>query len=166
MMKKQGFYWHVHHDILLEYCYDYDGRVWSIKSVKPKNEIETRLRLFKPVKGKLPEEMIKMWEKVKEAERKVTIVRHKWHKAWCDLDKARQTRWRIVKLWKTKLNYRKARKEDLEAWAKHMKALREYLKDVNNNLEQIEALHKKECPNCCWNGGQMVFKENGDDRLK
>ena len=58
---KSGFYWHVHHDKLIEYCYDYDERVDYIKKEKPRNEIETRLRLFKPVKHleRLPKEFVK-----------------------------------------------------------------------------------------------------------
>ena len=64
---KKGFYWHVHHDVLLEYCYNYQGRVGYIKENKPKNEIETRLRLFKPVKGKLPEDIVKAGQKYEKA---------------------------------------------------------------------------------------------------
>lgn len=44
---KQGFSIHLHHDILAEYCWDYDERVDFIKKNKPKNEIELRLKLFK-----------------------------------------------------------------------------------------------------------------------
>ena len=58
-MKNKGFTWHCHHDILLEWCYDYKGRVEDIKKNKPKHEIKTRLKLFKFVKGKLPIEMVK-----------------------------------------------------------------------------------------------------------
>ena len=53
-IKQKGMFWHCHHNTLLEYCYDYAGRVQFIKENKPKDEIKTRLRLFKPVKGKLP----------------------------------------------------------------------------------------------------------------
>lgn len=38
---------HLHHHILLEYCYDYDERVRFIKREKPKEEQKLRLRLFK-----------------------------------------------------------------------------------------------------------------------
>ena len=46
-----GMYFHCHHDVLCEWVYDYQERVDYIKNHKPKNEIETRLRLFKKVKG-------------------------------------------------------------------------------------------------------------------
>jgi len=52
--KLTGIYWHCHHDIICEYVYDYQERVDYIKKEKPKNEIKTRLKLFKPVKVKLP----------------------------------------------------------------------------------------------------------------
>jgi len=57
--KQSGMYWHCHHDRLCEYVWDYQERVDYIKTEKPKNEIETRLRLFKKVKGKLPKEFDK-----------------------------------------------------------------------------------------------------------
>ena len=44
---KLGFAFHVHHNILMEYCFDYDGRVRAIKENKPKEEQELRLRLFR-----------------------------------------------------------------------------------------------------------------------
>ena len=49
-----GFYWHVHHDILLEWCYDYPGRVDYITREKHPSEVPLRMRLFQPVKGLLP----------------------------------------------------------------------------------------------------------------
>ena len=50
---KKGLYWHVHHDTLLEYCYNYGGRVKFIKRYKKLSEQEIRIQLFKPVKGKI-----------------------------------------------------------------------------------------------------------------
>ena len=52
---KLGFAFHVHHNILMEYCFDYDGRVRAIKENKPKEEQELRLRLFRLIPmGRLP----------------------------------------------------------------------------------------------------------------
>ena len=60
----KGFYWHVHHDKLIEWCYNYQERVEAIKE-KPKNEIETRLRLLKPVKNfkVLPKKWVEAYKK-------------------------------------------------------------------------------------------------------
>jgi hypothetical protein len=55
MGRKSGLYWHVHHDKLLEWCWDYDERVAFIKHNKSSREIEPRLRLMQPVQGELPE---------------------------------------------------------------------------------------------------------------
>ena len=68
--KQLGMYWHCHHDVLCEYVWDYQERVDYIKSNKPKNEIETRLRLFKKVKGKLPKEFVEALKKYDEARKK------------------------------------------------------------------------------------------------
>ena len=95
-MKKTIFAWHVHHDVLVESLTEpFKNRVAFIKKNKPKEEIPLRLKLFKKVKGKLPEEVIKAWEAY---------------------DKALQ---------------------------KHHK--------------EIEALHKKECPNCPWDS-KSIFR--------
>ncbi len=59
VMNNQGFCWHCHHEVLLEYCHDFPGRVDYIRRCKPTHEQKLRLRLFKPVKGELPEEVVK-----------------------------------------------------------------------------------------------------------
>ena len=79
MKVKQGFYWHVHHAILLEYCYDYEERVNYIKKNKAEHEVETRLRLFKPVKGKLPKDLIEAGQKYYEARRKLDEAWQKYN---------------------------------------------------------------------------------------
>ena len=56
-MRNQGFSIHCHHDILVEYCYDYRERVDYIKNNKSKNEIKTRLRLFKLLPKKAEKEI-------------------------------------------------------------------------------------------------------------
>ena len=81
MKVKQGFYWHVHHDMLLEYCYNYEERATFIKNNKPQNEIEIRLRLFKPVKGKLPKDLIEAGRKWYEARLKCNEAWRKWYEA-------------------------------------------------------------------------------------
>ena len=64
---KQGFFWHVHHGILIEWCHGYDERAEYICTEKSPYEQETRLRLFQPVKGNLPEEVIEAWRAYYEA---------------------------------------------------------------------------------------------------
>ena len=63
---KKGFFWHVHHEVLVEWCFDYDERDRYIRSYKPLTEQKTRLRLFRPVRGKLPKEVIKARQALNE----------------------------------------------------------------------------------------------------
>ena len=66
-MKQLGFFWHVHHEILLEWCYDYDERVRHIRTQKLPGEQDLRLRLFQPVEGRLPQELVEAWNAHDEA---------------------------------------------------------------------------------------------------
>ena len=59
-----GLAWHVHHDLLVEFCGDYRGRQEYIEKYKPLNERELRLRLFKWVKRPLPIRIQRLVEKV------------------------------------------------------------------------------------------------------
>jgi len=108
---KQGLYWHVHHDILLEWCWGWDERVEVIKTTKPESEISIRLKLFQPVKGKLPKE--------------VTSARDACDSARDAYDSARNA----------------------------------YDKTLKKHTKAIEALHKKECPDCPWDGKKIVFSK-------
>ena len=55
-------YWHVHHDVLCELLtYPVEDRIAFIKANKPSSEVETRLRLMQPVRGKLPPRFAKAW---------------------------------------------------------------------------------------------------------
>ncbi|KKL79510.1 hypothetical protein LCGC14_2014070 [marine sediment metagenome] len=140
-MIKKGMFWHVHHDTLLEYCYDYDERVRFIKKNKPKSEQELRLRLFQPVKGKFPRAVTKAWAACDKA-------RAAYDKARAAYDKARAA---YDKAWTA---YNKAR----TACAKARTA---YNKAAKNNIVAIEKLHRKECPDCPWDG-ETIFSGNLD----
>lgn len=81
---KAGFAFHVHHDRLFEWCFDYDERVKAIEQDKPKHEQELRLRLFKliPLES-LPKKLVKAGEACAKA----------WEayaKAWEAYNKARE----------------------------------------------------------------------------
>jgi len=124
-MKKQlKFFWHVHHDILLEpLTKPIKNRIKYIKENKPEEEVELRLKLLKPVKGKLPDKFIKALEaRVKAGEARV--------KAWEA----------YVKTWKA---FDKAWEARVKAWEAYDKA---------GEDPKIIALHKKECPDCPWDG--------------
>jgi len=121
---RQGFFWHVHHERLMEWCHNYDERAEYIRTRKPKNERETRLRLFQPVKN-LPGEVIKARRVYDEAWRAYVEASRACDKACQACD---------------------------EAWQAFNEASRTYYEAVNRNMSAIEALHTEECPNCPWNG--------------
>ena len=52
-------FWHIHHEVLLEWSDDIQERIDYIKAHKPPHEVETRLRLLKPVQGALPPKLVK-----------------------------------------------------------------------------------------------------------
>ena len=110
------FYWHIHHDILMELSDNIEERIKYINERKPKNEIEIRLRLLKEVKGKLPEELVEAGK-----------VYYKAMKAYDEAGKA----------------YYEARKV--------------YYKVYDKYKQEIEALHKQECPSCTWNGETIFY---------
>ena len=51
---KSGWYWHLHHDVLFEFTHDIDERWDYVVSEKSDHELPTRLRLMRPVAGKIP----------------------------------------------------------------------------------------------------------------
>jgi len=85
---KRGLYWHLHHGVLLEYCHNEAGRRLYIDTHKPESERALRNLLFKPVKGKLPKEVVetakayeKAYEKRVEAYKKAYEAKEKAYEA-------------------------------------------------------------------------------------
>lgn len=122
--KKSGLAFHVHHDILAEWCDDYDERVKYIKETKPMEEQELRLCLFKLI----PNDRVPV--KLKEA-------REAYDRAWeaCE------------KVWE-------AGNKALEAYHKAVDAydwIRDsYDKALEASYEEIRQLHQELCPDCPW----------------
>ena len=62
------YWWHIHHETLVEYLTEpIRARINYIKKEKPKDEIELRLKLLKPVLGKIPTTQ-KGWEALHKKE--------------------------------------------------------------------------------------------------
>lgn len=131
-MKNSGLAIHCHHGELIEYCYDYQGRVDYIKSDKPKHEIPTRLRLFKLLSDEaiadLPEDLIKAYADWKKACADLEKARTVWDKAYADWGKARAD------------------------WDKA---------DAAWPQESKDAWHKKWCGCKEWNGHELEFTGEG-----
>ena len=69
-----GFYWHIHHDVLVEWSDYISERRRYIRSDKPPEQVGLRLRLLRKVRGKLPDRVVtarKRLEKARKARDKV-----------------------------------------------------------------------------------------------
>ena len=131
-MQQTGFFWHVHHDELLEWCFGYDERFLFIKHEKAEVEQEPRLRLFQPVKGVLPEAVLKTRVAYMEAKNTKDVARDAYIIA------------------------RNTCGKEVDALNETTAALNEarvvYIKTLSEHRSEIEALHKAECPDCPWDG--------------
>jgi len=106
-MRKPKAYWHIHHDTLMEFrAGPIKARIYWIKRCKPLSEIPIRLKLLRPVKGRLPVKLVEAWESYL-----ITPLQD-----------------RLIALGEM-----------------HKKC-----------LPKLEALHKKECPGCPWDG-ETIF---------
>jgi len=142
---RQGFFWHVHHGILIEWCHSYDERAEYIRTKKSSDEQETRLRLLQPVKGNLPEEVIEAGRVYGEAER----ARNEAWRAYDEVKRAYGEAWFKAKADRA---YDEAGQAYNEALRVYDEARQVYYDAVNKNISKIEALHAEECPNCPWDG--------------
>ena len=100
-----GFFWHVHHDTLFEWCYSHSSRVRHIHA-KPSYEVKRRLKLFKPIRP-LPTELRKLL---------AAALSNKSN---------RDFHWNEIYEW------------------------------LSLNDDVMEALHRKQCPRCPWNGSSI-----------
>jgi hypothetical protein len=154
---ERGLYWHVHHDVLFEYCYDAEERLEYIRANKPESEIETRLRLMRPIVGTLGDPVLwTKYDKACDGCKKASDERNKawaeYDKAWAEYAKASDERA------KARAEYDKAWAEYDKAWAEYNKALDSWYRSVKPG--EVEALHAIECPNCPWNG-KTIFPKGG-----
>jgi tetratricopeptide (TPR) repeat protein len=166
--------WHIHDEILLEWnTAPIANRRKYIREEKPEEERALRLRLLKPVKGRLPEPVARAWvayDKARDACDKARAARDKawaaYDKAWAAYDKARdacdKARAAYDKAWaardKAGAACDKAWAAYDKAWAAYDKAGAARDKAVSDHRAEIEALHAKECKNCTWDGWTIFPK--------
>src|SRR3989339_660135 len=130
-----GFFWHVHHRVLLEWCYSYNERASYISEQKREDQKETRLRLFKPVKGKLPQEVVEAWQAYIKAWQAID-------KVWQAYNRARRA---YVEAGQVRVEADRAYNKAQRAYYRARQALDEAL---HKNMSAIEALHREECHDC------------------
>ncbi len=144
---KYTFYWHIHHDRLCEYTYDINERIAYIKSHKPMTEIRERLRLMTPVQH--PEKLPLRFRKAAVG---CTKARDDYNKAFDAYEKT------FADHVKALTTYEKARNVYTKACAVFPKAYAAYIKAFTTYATQLEELHKKEHPNCPWDGKTIFPK--------
>jgi hypothetical protein len=87
-----GLAWHVHHEIMIEWCYDLDERLDYIKSNKPSNEISTRIKCFSLLTQRsidsLPADLNKADADWRKASADLNKADADWRKADADWRKA------------------------------------------------------------------------------
>lgn len=116
--KNKGLCWCVHHNQLLEYCYDFARRVEIIKIDKPVKERPIRLYEMRFVKGKLPAEIVKANAKMRRTDNEGTHneredARDEWYgvfrKYLLELEKLHKKEVRKTCWDGSELNFRKSK---------------------------------------------------------
>ena len=135
------FYWHIHHERLLEPLTEpIENRIAYIKARKPAEEQETRLRLMRPVRGKLPATLTKA--AVAFGEARVT-----YDKAWVAFSRDFIPAAAVA--------YSKARMAYSIAKAALARAQVAFEMTETIYQPELEALHLLECPDCPWDGATI-----------
>ena len=142
MRRNEGWAIHLHHNILVEWCTDYKERKKYIIEYKRKNEIATRLSLFKLLPRKAVSEIpmayqvaYKVWRAADEAWQEANKAYQEACKAWQDADEA------LREAYKAWLATDKACREADKAWLDADKA----------------KFHAKWCGCKAWNGEKLIF---------
>ena len=155
-MKKQGFSIHCHHNILVEWCYDYDEIVEAIKKTKAENEQETRLKLFKILPDEalkeIPQSIIKAYTEWYKASAEWEKAYAEWQKAYAEW-KEESAEWN-----KAPAEWYKASAEWYKASAEWKKASAEWQKAYDEwSIEDKNNFHQKWCGCKEWDGKEIVF---------
>ena len=129
-MKKSGWAIHVHHDIIVEWCYDFEERIKVIKTTKPAAEIPIRLDCFKLLPPEAVADIPLAYRLAGEAYGRAKV-------AYLQEDAA---------YWQAKDAFLRAQKAFLRA------------KNAWEQKDK-DAFHAKWCGCPHWNGKEIVFKQ-------
>jgi len=139
-----GLFWHFREDALLGQCHKPRERAEDIRGHKtrPLSKRELQLKLFQPVKGQLPQELVDVGNAYSEAEiacfetgKKASSVREVKEQFEALKDPLSEE----SRVWDKAYN----------AWEKTGRA---YDRALYVHRDEIEALHEQECLDCPWNG--------------
>ena len=148
-MESPQMYWHIHHNVLAEFAIEpIEERIAYIKDTKPWGEIETRLRLMRPVQHKLSDPAFK----------EMSVAALALRDGEAAVIKVLARRFTILE-WIGVFS-----KSDALNRAEKFRDIvyERYWNCFTDSLsEELEALHKLECPNCPWSRHTIFPDEQG-----
>lgn len=155
------FYKHIHHDRLIEPLVDtLENRIRFIIFNKPSHEVETRLRLLQPVRGQLPATVVQAYEAYKQAAAAHNQAWEDYNQAVAAYDQAGNQAGVVHnQAW---VAYEQAGVVHSQAVAAYDQARRAYNQAVEDCKQDLEGLHREECPGCPWDG-QTIFPSTTHD---
>ena len=158
MKRNEGWAIHLHHDMLVEWCEDYKERKKYIIENKGKNEIKTRLRLFKLLPKKAVSEIpiayraaCKAWLEADKAWLDADKAYQEAYEAWLDAGSAYQEAGNAYHRAADK-----AWRDAGKAWLEADKAWRETYEEWRD--ADKAKFHEKWCGCKAWNGEKLIFR--------
>jgi hypothetical protein len=149
---KTGWYWCLHHDILLEWCTDINARVQYIIENKASTEQRRRFEMMRPVKGPLSEAVAQAGAAYAKALAACVKAKDAYYKARDAYIKARAA------CDKTGAAYDKTRAAYAKALDAYYKVWDACYKAIHDNLPALIAQHNREYPRTPW-VGPTIFEE-------
>jgi hypothetical protein len=153
------FYWHIHHDLLVEPSDNIEARIEYIKVAKPESEVPRCLRLLAEVKGELPYSVVSMGIACREAEEKYHQCMTAERKAYAAMQKSaflpepeRPSPDMMLLAWQYACEATRA------ATRRWNESLIVFQAILDRCADEIGKLHDAECPCCPWNG-KTIFPE-------
>lgn len=149
-MKEACWYWHSGAGQLMGICWDYGDKIKELKGDEQGITEGDKIlsRLFQPIKGPLPIEMVAVGESVIEAHEICSQAGKDYEEA---LGRYNPLYWAYTE-WEAR---NKARRDYIKTWKANeaakqalYKRCREASKIATRYRVAIEALHRQECPNC------------------
>ncbi len=170
-------FWHIHHDTLFEIAaYSIKTRIGWILGNKPDHEIETRLRLLRPIQGEFPKDVLCAYGAAQDARRSSEAAMQATHKPCTEyhyelatLSNEAESYEEKERVYTGSQKNRTALGEAYDLSITKMHAAADTARDVKQAYEEvilihaaeIEALHDLECPDCPWNGS-TIFPNGAD----
>ncbi len=169
--RKFQIVWHGYHDCLLMPTDDLEDRITYIKQNKLHNQLSLRLRLIKPVKGRLPEDVLQAGMEFVDVYYKLGQSNKRVHDAHIALQLARgwpkglpldtsnkdplyaeKFKEQVEKIKKLKVRINRLNTYNSKIAQKSEDAINHFNEMVKVHYGEIMELHKAECQDCPWDG--------------